>query len=170
LLGLQMINSSNEELKLNLQDSQSRIESIAGIHNLLYNSSNFETLSFNENVKNIIIYYKTLFPINVNYNLNLDGTILNIDKATPLSLLLNELINNSNKHAFANIENPEITIEFTKKGKNYLFEYSDNGNFKKGIAKKESMGMKIVSMMIKQLKGDSKIKDTNGFSLTLSFS
>ncbi len=170
LLGLQMINSSNEELKLNLQDSQRRIESIAGIHNLLYNSSNFEALSFNENVKNIIAYYKTLFPIKVKYNLNLDGTILSIDKATPLSLLLNELINNSNKHAFAKIENPEITIKFTKKGKNYLFEYSDNGNFKKRIVKKESMGMKIVNMMIKQLKGDLKIKETNGFSLTLSFS
>lgn len=170
LLGLQMLNSSNEELKLNLQDSQSRIESIAGIHNLLYNSSNFEALSFKENVKNIIAYYKTLFPIKVKYNLNLDGTILSIDKATPLSLLLNELINNSNKHAFAKIENPEITIKFTKKDKNYLFEYSDNGNFKKGIVKKESMGMKIVNMMIKQLKGDLKIKETNGFSLTLSFS
>jgi two-component sensor histidine kinase len=170
LLGLQMINSSNEELKRSLRDSQSRIESIAGIHNLLYNSDNFEAFSFNENVKNIIAYYKTLFPIKVKYNLNLDGSILSIDKATPLSLLLNELINNSNKHAFANIENPEITIKFVKKDKDYLLEYSDNGNFKKGIVKKESMGMKIVDMMIKQLKGDLNIKETNGFNLTLSFS
>jgi len=169
LLGLQMINSSNEELKLSLRDSQSRVESIAGIHDLLYNSNNFEALSFNENVKNIIAYYKTLFPIKVKYNLNIDSSILSIDKATPLSLLLNELINNSNKHAFANIENPEITINFAKKGQNYLFEYSDNGNFKKGIEKKESMGMKIVDMMSKQLKGDLIIKETNGFSLTLLF-
>ncbi|WP_405415143.1 histidine kinase dimerization/phosphoacceptor domain -containing protein [Maribacter sp. Asnod1-A12] len=170
LLGLQVINSANEELKLKLQDSQSRIESIAGIHNLLYNSDSFETLSFKENVDNIIRYYQILFPLKVGYTLNFDGSMLPIDKATPLSLLLNELISNSHKHAFSDEEQPEIHIYFIKCETKYEFKYFDNGNFKEKGFKKDSMGMKIVDMMTTQLKGDLKIDNSKGFMCTLIFS
>ncbi|MEO9571246.1 MAG: sensor histidine kinase [Polaribacter sp.] len=171
LLGLQMANSNNDELKLNLQDSQSRIESIAGIHNILYQSNNQYDVSLKNNINSITNYYKTLFPIkDITYNLNIDASIISIDKATPLSLLLNELINNSNKHAFNNVKHPEITINFNKIDEEYLLEYFDNGNFQKIENRKESMGMKIIGMMNKQLKGNLKIEDSNGFKLTLFFS
>ncbi len=169
LLGLQMANSKNEELKVKLQDSQSRIESIAGIHNLLYNTSNQDLISVKENIENSVAYYQKLFPKNVRYHLDIHASLLSIKQATPFSLLLNELINNSNKHAFAETGNPEIFIYFEKQDKIYVFEYFDNGNFKKQESQKESMGMKIIEMMNKQLKGDLKIESTTNFKLTLLF-
>ncbi|SKB77172.1 Two-component sensor histidine kinase, contains HisKA and HATPase domains [Salegentibacter holothuriorum] len=169
LLGLQMANSKNEELKAKLQDSQSRIESIAGIHNLLYNSSNQNLISLKENIENCVAYYKKLFPVNATYHLNIDASILSINQATPFSLLLNELINNSNKHAFAETEHPEIFIHFEKRDKKYVFEYSDNGSFKNQESQKQAMGMKIIGMMNKQLKGDLKIEKTTNFKLILLF-
>ncbi|QVY64271.1 histidine kinase dimerization/phosphoacceptor domain -containing protein [Polaribacter sp. Q13] len=169
LLGLQIIRSNNEELKAKLQDSQNRIESIAGIHNVLYSFNNQDVVFLKENIENIIIHYKTLFPLNVKYRLNIDNSTLNMDKATPLSLLLNELINNSNKHAFANVDCPEITIKFMKKDEKYLFEYFDNGNFIEKERSTKSMGMKIIGMMKTQLKGDMNIENANGFKLTLHF-
>jgi len=170
LLGLQMAKSTNEELKIKLQDSQSRIESIAGIHNLLYNTNNKNFISVKENTENSVAYYQKLFPENVRYNLDIDASLLSINQATPFSLLLNELINNSNKHAFVETENPEIFIHFEKRDKKYVFEYFDNGRFKKQEGTKESMGMKIIEMMNKQLKGDLKIENTTNFKLTLIFS
>ncbi|TXD47863.1 hypothetical protein ES045_08485 [Polaribacter sp. IC073] len=169
LLGLQMVHSANEELKLKLQDSQSRIESIAGIHDVLYNSDNQNGISVKENIENIIRYYKALFPIKVTYKLNVEEVVLNMDKATPFALLLNELINNSNKHAFTTIANGEIHISFKKDGENYVFEYFDNGTFRKEVGKKESMGMRIIGMMNTQLKGKMNIEEANGFKLTLHF-
>ena len=170
LLGLQIANSTNEELKVKLQDSQSRIESIAGIHNLLYNSSNQNLISVKENIENSVAYYKKLFPIHATYHLDIDDSIVSINQATPFSLLLNELINNSNKHAFAKTENPEIFIHFEKSDKKYVFEYFDNGSFKNQDSQKQAMGMKIIGMMNKQLKGDLKIENTANFKLTLVFS
>ncbi|WP_037319069.1 sensor histidine kinase [Salegentibacter sp. Hel_I_6] len=170
LLGLQMAKSTNKELKTKLQDSQSRIESIAGIHNLLYNTSNQDFISIKENIENSVAYYQKLFPKNVKYHLDIDTSLLSIKQATPFSLLLNELINNSNKHAFPDTENPEIFIHFKKRDKKYVFEYFDNGSFKKQANQKESMGMKIIEMMNKQLKGDLKIENTTNFKLTLLFS
>lgn len=169
LLGLQMVYSTNEELNLKLQDSQSRIESIAGIHNVLYNSDNQNVISIKNNVENIITYYKALFPVKIIYNLNIDDSVLGMDEATPLSLLLNELISNSNKHAFSEVENPEIFINFKNIGKKYVFEYFDNGNFIKEDKEKKTMGMRIINMMSSQLKGDVKIEGSNGFKLTLEF-
>lgn len=104
------------------------------------------------------------------YHLDIDASLLSINQATPFSLLLNELINNSNKHAFSETGNPEIFIHFEKRDKTYVFEYFDNGRFKKQEGTKESMGMKIIEMMNKQLKGDLKIENTTNFKLTLIFS
>ena len=169
LLGLQMAKSSNKELKAKLQDSQSRIESIAGIHNLLYNSNNQDLISVRENIEKCVAYYKKLFPINATYHLDIDGSILSIKQATPFALLLNELINNSNKHAFQEIEHPEIFLKFEKQDNRYVFVYFDNGSFKKQESQKESMGMKIIEMMNKQLKGELKIENATNFKLTLFF-
>ncbi|WP_423820393.1 sensor histidine kinase [Salinimicrobium sp. TIG7-5_MAKvit] len=169
LLGLQIVNSRNDELKEKLQDSQSRIESIAGIHNLLYNSSKQNLIPVKENIENSIDYYKKLFPINATYHLNIDASILDIDQATPFSLLLNELINNSYKHAFTKTENPEIYIHFEKQGNKYVFKYSDNGSFNNEKSPKQAMGMKIIEMMNKQLKGNLSIENSTSFKLTLFF-
>lgn len=171
LLGLQMLNSTNEELNEKLLDSRNRIESIADIHNLLYNSSNQNDIFVKENIESSVAYYKKLYPLKVKYHLDIaDSIIIGIDEATPFSLLLNELVNNSNKHAFAEIDNPEIYIGFNEQDGKYHFEYSDNGIFKVKDDGKGSMGMSIIEMMGEQLHGDLKIENTTNFKLTLLFS
>jgi len=170
LLSLQMLNSTNDELNEKLLDSRGRIESIADIHNLLYNSDNQNYISVKENIVSSVANYKKLYPLKVKYHLDIDDSIIGIDEATPFSLLLNELINNSNKHAFGKIDKPEIFIGFHKEGEKYYFKYSDNGIFKASEDEGNSMGMSIISMMGEQLKGDLKIDSATSFKLTLSFS
>ena len=167
LLFFQMAKSTDEELKIKLQSCQSRIESIAGIHNLLYNSNNEEFISVKQSIETSVAHYQKLFSENVNYHLDIDASFLSIDQVTSFSLLLNELINNSIKHAFTKTASPEIFIHFKKQGKTYVFTYFDNGCFKKQENQKESMGMKIIEMMSKQLKGELKIENTANFKLTL---
>ncbi|NVK52155.1 MAG: hypothetical protein HWD85_04415 [Flavobacteriaceae bacterium] len=167
LLSIQAFNSDNDELKAKLQDSQSRIESIAGIHNILYNSDDQEAVFVEEYFTRIVNYNKTLFPINVRYRTNIVSVKLQMDKAIPLALILNELINNSHKHAFKKQDTPEISIGLTEEQKHYVFTYSDNGIFIESTNSNVSMGMKIVKMMIAQLKGNFTIEKANSFSLTI---
>lgn len=169
LLGLQMADSDNEELKIKLKDSQHRIESIAGIHNLLYNANKDDSILVSDNVASIIDYYKRLLPITVSYQVDIDDSFLGIDKITPFSLLLNELINNSMKHAFTHTPYPVITIIFKQVKTHYEFNYSDNGTFKKETAVSKTMGMRIIQMMSKQLKGTSTINNDTNFTLKLQF-
>ena len=169
LLSLQANNSDNVELKTKLQDSQSRIESIAGIHNILYSSDNQESVSVKKHFNKIINYNKTLFPVPVTYKFNIDGTNLYMDKAIPLALILNELINNSYKHAFQNQQQPQINVGFIEEVNSFKFSYSDNGIFKEKRGNKISMGMKIVHMMVTQLKGTYQIQKDKNFAFELVF-
>ena len=169
LLRLQAMKSDNKELKEKLQDSQNRIESIAGIHDVLYNTENQESIIVKDYFINIINFNKKLFPIQVNFIIEVDNTMLYMDVAIPLALLLNELINNSYKHAFTSSKKPAITVFFSKENDIHLFKYSDNGTFKKKDENRASMGMRIVNMMSSQLKGEIKIKEEKSFNLTLKF-
>lgn len=169
LLGLQINDSHNEELNSKLQDSQNRIESIAGIHNLLYNIDSLDTIEVKDNIQRIVAYYNKLLPERVIYELDIDHSILKTDKATPFSLLLNELINNSNKHAFKYTNAPKIFIKFFKNDRLYTLEYADNGTFVTYDKEFKSMGMRIIDMMSRQLKGTYTIEDRTSFKLTLSF-
>lgn len=170
LLSIQAFNSDDEILKSKLRDSQSRIESIAGIHNILYSSEKQETAVFvKDYFLKIIDFNKTLFPKQVKYNLEIEGEKLSMDKAIPLALILNELINNSYKHAFTETETSEIFISFKKVNKEFHFQYHDNGVFKKRDENKKSMGLKIISMMSSQLKGTYQIHKEQKFMFKIKF-
>lgn len=169
LLSLQAMKSDNKELKEKLQDSQSRIESIAGIHNVLYNADNQESIVVKDYFANIVNYNKNLFPVKVEYSMDIDESILFMDKAIPLALTINELISNSYKHAFANVENPEISITFYKEKNKCYLHYADNGVFKEKDTKRASMGLRIIDMMNNQLKGNLTVNSDKNFSLNLEF-
>ncbi len=169
LLSLQAFNSNDQELKSKLQESQGRIESIAGIHNILYKGDSQEEIVVEEYFNDIISYNKTLFSEPVKYQLDIAFVKLSMDKAIPLALILNELINNSHKHAFDATENPSIYVEFQEGKSNYIFLYTDSGVFKEKPVEHISMGMKIISMMILQLKGKETIQEDGSFKLELVF-
>ena len=167
LLSIQAYNSSNEELKSKLRESQSRIESIAGIHNILYTSNDQESVFVKDYFQKIINYNKTLFATKVNYQTAIESIKMPMDTSIPLALILNELINNSHKHAFKNQQKPEIIIDFRKAKNQYIFKYSDNGTFINKTKKEVSMGMKIITMMTEQLNGKSFFDDKKNFNFTI---
>lgn len=169
LLSLQAFNSQNEELKLKLKDSQGRIESIAGIHNILYKGDSQEKIAVEEYFNDIITYNKTLYKKSVSFNLDIDTTSLAMDKAIPLALIFNELIINSYKHAFENVKSPNIYINFKEENSEFKFFYTDNGEFINKSEERISMGMKIISMMITQLKGKQRLEKKSSFHMEILF-
>ncbi len=168
LLNLQATNSNNKKLSSKLQDSQGRIEAIAGIHNILYSNNNTTATTVNDFFSNIISYNKQLFPLKINFKTQIDNATLQMEKANPLALILNELISNSYKHAFTNTKKPAITIQFYTKNTGFTFSYKDNGLYERKN-QKNSLGMQIISLMSEELDGVLKIHKTSNFALTLSF-
>ena len=94
-----------------------------------------------------------------------ENVFMGIDSAIPCGLIINELFSNALKHAFMQEKTGLIEITVTKENDKIYLCVSDNG---KGIpksydiSKSDSLGLQLVSTLVKQLDGSMIIKNDNG--------
>lgn len=157
----------DKNIKDILQVSKNRIESIGMVHSMLYITDNLEKVNakhfiqkLTENIKNTVTY-------KIDTVLIIDELELNLNEIIPIGLILNELLTNSFKHAFKNVDNPKIIIVF-KKHKNLInMIYYDNG---RALANnKQNLGLKLVELNVKQLKGSLRVKNNNGLIYKITY-
>lgn len=142
-----------------MKEGQDRVFSIALVHENLYQSDNLTTIqikSYLETLtKNIEKSQKSEFQ-DIVLNLDVDDSVLDIDTAIPLGLILNELITNCYKYAFNGRTKGEIQIRFHQMANEMVLDVQDNGvglpqNF--DIDKTKSLGINLVRGLVRQLDG-----------------
>ncbi len=159
-------------------DTESRIRSMALIHEKLYRSKDLARIDFREYVESLsnslFNTYKTAGLGEVALKADIDEIFLGIDTAVPCGLLLNELITNSLKHAFPESRDGELRIRMHKGSNNHLeLVVSDNGvGMPKGldILNTESLGYQlIVGLSGSQLGGEIEVKSEGGTEVRARF-
>jgi PAS domain S-box-containing protein len=118
LLTLQAQQIDDERLRSVLQDSQSRIWTMALIHQTLYQSGNLADIEIADYIRGLTgnllsSHARVAMPPTVIFDLL--PLRLTIDKAIPLALILNELVTNAMKHAFADGQPGEIRISLQER-------------------------------------------------------
>lgn len=157
-----------------LIELQNRIGSINEVHQQLHKNRDVTNLNIKKYiavlVKNIeYAFANTYVEIQQNIPENLK---LHADISFPIGLIVNEFLTNSYKHAFKEVLSPKITISITEKDKNYHLNLYDNG---KGLAKDfdikrtDSFGLRIMSLLAKQLKGSFEITSNSGTEVKIIF-
>jgi len=170
ILTLQMETSKNLETKENLEDTINRINSISLIHKTLQNSSNLGKINIYTYLKTLIEGYesvntKVAFSFKCAKDIELD-----ISKLTPLAIILNELITNSVKHAFKEVDNAQIHIKL-EENKLLNFTYKDNGSGFNKETTTDSLGTILINILSKsQLKGQVDIDSEKHYFFSLEFS
>ena len=111
---------------------------------------------------------------NVDLEIKSEGVKLDINKAIPCALLLNEIITNALKHAFPEAQPGKLGIVFEKKpeGK-YSLQVKDNGiglPLEINLAKPETLGLQLITDLAFQLGGELKIYRNGGTTYELTFS
>ncbi len=129
LLRLQMRRTQHAEVKHVYRDSINRINSIALIHEMLaYEGA--DTIAFHAAVRKIAknVISSSARP-DQTIRTHVDGAALALPSeiATTLALAVNELIQNSVVHAFANREFGEISITLATSGQIVSVRIADNG-------------------------------------------
>ncbi len=129
LIRLQM-EEGNNNFNGVLDKTQSRIETIASIHESLYKHEDLALI-------NVANYWEKLFndclnslvndPSNFKLNLDIDYLALPVDKMIPLGLLINEWITNSILHGFKGRDHGEIYLGLRLKDGKYRLTYKDDG-------------------------------------------
>jgi PAS domain S-box-containing protein len=157
------------------KDSQNRVKSMALIHEKLYQSKNFDQIDFEQYITVLINYLFRSFNVagnQIKTQIDSEAVMLDITKAIPCGLILNELVSNSLKHAFPNNREGNIHLEFKKVNSNFEIRYEDDGiglppDF--DFRNTDSLGMQIVNALVKQLHGDITFVVDQGTEFRLKF-
>lgn len=175
LLFFQAKNVRDPEAKRVMQEGQARIQTMAHIHQTLYQEDMLEQLDFEEYVRDltnqIISSYK-LGEESILIYLNIQKLQIPVDKAIPVGLILHELVTNSIKHAFSKGKKGSIRLSLEALGNEAILTYSDSGpglSKKQDLGKSKSVGMKLITLLTGQLKGEFKSKALNSFLVELRF-
>ncbi len=175
LLNLQLKDIETEHDRELFIDSQNRIKSIALIHESLYHTDNLAKINLRTYTENLISRLFTVFKVDfsrIKYDIQIPTTEIDLKKAIPCGLILDELITNSLKYAFPNGRKGKIIISLDKTDQDYKMTIKDNGiGFKHEnlLKEKSTLGFELVVTLAKQLKGNYKIIDGQGFGMEIIF-
>lgn len=162
LLELQK-NESGSEVGAILQNTQSRIHSIAMIHEKLYQTETLSDIDIREYIRDFTNMVANSFESDqkeITMTQEVESFKLEITKAVPVGLILNELLNNAYKHGFADAKNGEIRITLMKENGRGILRVADNGqglpdDF--SFENQQSLGMTLIKTLNKQLEGEFEI-------------
>jgi len=174
LLNIQSTWIEEEKALEVLKDTRKRVYSMALIHDRLYKSEDLARVDFSqyiEQISNHLLSFHREKMKMVKVKKDVKDVFIDINKAVPLGLIINELISNSLKHAFPDEKEGELRIKFHKKNSGYELIISDNGvGFSEDLdfLKTQSMGMQLVTSLVDQIEGEIKLdrKPHTSFKIT----
>ena len=176
LLYLESLNFKYEEVIEAFKESENRIHSIALIHEKLYRSEDLVSLDFSEYVTDLIDYLFHSYDVNeklIKMNLKVEDVYLDIDRAVPLGIIINELTSNALKHAFKDGEEGEIDINFSKENNDFILTIRDTGGSfpdDLDINDTESLGLQLVTRLVSQIDGSIELDLSQGTIFKITFS
>lgn len=154
---------------------QSRLSSLAILHKKTYDASDFKNINLKDFITDQDNQFKILLGVNnIEFVSEIDESLnLSIEVITPLSLIINELMLNSIKHAFPDesINDKKIIKKISKiDEKTGKLIIMDNGIGIRDEGKFQSnLGCEIVKNLTRQLNGEIRLLNLNegtGFELT----
>ncbi|MFH1282754.1 MAG: PAS domain S-box protein [bacterium] len=158
------------------KECQNRIKSISFVHEKLYNSNNLAEISFKDYVKDLADELLSAYGIDremIDVRIDIEDVLFDIDTVIPCGLIVNEIISNSLKYAFPSKSKGEIRVELHKiRTDSFEFIIQDNGvGLPESISfqNTKSLGMRLVDVLIKQLKGEMKLDRFGGTKYTIIF-
>jgi len=162
------------ELKEIISAVQTRIQTMALVHQNLYNSGDFEHVDVNYYVKTLVSQLQSLYKIDdqkVRIEFDIQTSLqIHIEKIIPLGLMINEAVSNAFKYAFKEINNGLLQINIEQFGQTLNIEIIDNGPGYEAVDIKEgSIGLQLIHIMCTQLNASYEVVHQNGVMHKIEF-
>lgn len=161
LFHLQSMKTRSKVGRQILDEATKRIKAISLTYEKLYINQNLTEINLSryikETVSDISLAMLTPYGISIERNIEKNIMVENINKVTPISLIINELLSNISKHAFPNIiKGKKVKISLTNNDGTVTFIIEDNGvglpaNY--NIIRQGTMGTMLIKTLTSQLGG-----------------
>ena len=175
ILNMQRRQLSDLQALTALDDTNARVQTIALIHEHMYNSNNLTRLSFSQNVRSMtagLFRVADLRPGMLTLKLDVqDGIWLPVDHAIPCGLILNELLRNALKHAFPEARKGTIEVRLARQGEERVaLTVADDGV---GLADEDdrnvgaSFGWHLIDAFAEQIGAKVRVDRNGGLSVSV---
>lgn len=172
LVNLQANNIEDANALSAFEETRNRVYSIAAIHELLYRSTNFEAIEVAEYARRLVPDLIALYAADQRVRAAISGDgCLELERAVPYGLLLNELVSNVCKHAFPQNRSGDLAVSFRSTGGHILMTVSDNGvGLPPGFdyRRANSLGLKLVHNLTRQLRATIDLHSGVGTTVTVT--
>ncbi|RMF65667.1 MAG: PAS domain S-box protein, partial [Cyanobacteria bacterium J069] len=165
-----------------LLESQNRVQSMAIIHEQLYQSANFSQINLDEYIRPLISNLFQTYGVSQQHivpAIATHGLSLNLNTAIPCGLIINELVSNALKYAFPDGQTGNITIcveiqpsvEDSQLSQGMMTISDDGVGMSPDLdwQQTNSLGLVIVRSLVAQLRGSLELKRKPGTTFLISF-
>ncbi|UXP31546.1 ATP-binding protein [Reichenbachiella agarivorans] len=174
LLNIQSRNTQNQEAKDAMRGGQSRIKSMALIHQKLYTSDNLSEIKMDEYTIQLCNHlFRTYEPgDHIHNRIEMNQICLDLESTIPIGLIITELVMNSYKYAFKGKSSGEVLIQLNRINDKILeLVIADDGigmpSF--DIQQIESLGLSLVHTLVEQMDGELDIRHDHGTHFRIIF-
>jgi two-component sensor histidine kinase len=151
-----------------LLDSESRIRSMALVHEKLYRSADLTSIDLTDYTRTLATHLITTYatdPKKIRLVIDIKEVFLDINRATPVGLIMNELVANALTHAFPDGRSGEITITGRRTPAGITLSVQDNGvGLPEGLDWRiaPTLGLHLVITLIRQVRGSIELNRAGG--------
>lgn len=175
LLRLQARGLEDKEAQDALRISQSRVQSIALLHQRLYQGQGLKDIPIRPYIEELTLSLSDAYRLEerqINILTEVDDFSLDVDTAMPLGLIMTELIINAIKHAFVDGRKGEIRLSLQKDEADFRLMVADNGlglklSEGKPVQTIRSFGLELVSSLAQKLNARLVFSNGQGTSTEL---
>lgn len=193
LLSLKSVSINNVHFQEIIKECQSRIKTMALVHENLYQNLDFSSVNIKQYIDLIVGDIQNNYATNQNidFDVNVIDTSFQLDLVIPIGLIINEAVTNSFKYAFPNNRDGLIFIYLSEENGEYKLIIGDNGvgtnhndlsgndDFAKGVATNSNVnpnddfangiGVELIKALSLQINGNYSFDLNDGVKITIIF-
>lgn len=176
LISLQLRHINNEDFQELFLEIQNRVRTMALVHEKLYQSENIARINLRDyfySLMDIIWSSYSIVKDRVKVKADIEDHSLDLDRAIPVGLIVNELLTNAIKYAFPDGMKGEIDLTCSKRSDgNFMVRIRDNGTGlreKINLEKSETLGFQIVNALVRQIRGNISVNGDQGTCIEIVF-
>ena len=178
LFDLQSGETKDETVLEMFRECRNRVRSMAMIHERLYSAQDLgriDAVQYLSTLTSDLAHSYGLTSRHVQVRLEANEVYLDVDRAIPCGLIVNELVSNALKYAFQSAEDEggEIVVQLEPKGDDRLeLTVRDNGiGFPAEVDFRNtaSLGLRLVNSLVDQLGGEIEMRDGDGTCFAILF-
>ena len=157
-------------------ESRNRVRSMALVHENLYRAGDFARIPMGAHVQNLCAHLIRAYGLqsqHVELATEIDDIVLDMDRAIPTGLIINELVSNALKHAFPDGQAGHVRVELKLlDGRRCALAVMDDGVGLPpdlDVGRADSLGLQLVRDLTRQLHGTISVRRGRGTIFAVTF-